>query len=105
MFYILKLVGYMMQKNKIKVTEIIFIFLLNMPIILNGATFQKLIQTYESNLANANKFIIGAHVPTQNHWTAETLYFAIECDLAKIFPNIEIKKAKNQILNALEEIH
>ena len=33
------------------------------------------------------------------------MYWEIECDLAKVFPNLEIKKAKNQILNAIEEIY
>ena len=76
-----------------------------MPILLNGATFQKLIQKCESNLLETDKFMVGAHVPAQDHWTAEELYWEIECDLAKVFPNVEIKRAKTQILNALEEIY
>lgn len=93
------------MKNKGNILEIILIFLLSIPPVLNGATFQKLIQKCESNLLETNKFIVGAHVPAQSHWTAEELYWEIECDLVKVFPNVEIKKAKTQTLNALEEIY
>lgn len=91
----------MQRKNKI----LGIIFLLNIPILLNGSSFQKLFQKCESNLLETNKFIVAAHVPAQGHCKAEELYWEIECDLAKIFPNLEIKKAKNQILNAIEEIY
>lgn len=97
----------MQRKNKRILLKIVFIFLLNIPLLLSGITFQEIFREYDFDLNKSNKFIIGAYVSAQSHWKEETLYCAIEYDLSKIFPKLEIEKALKEIqfLDTAREIH